>query len=143
MFAFTAPTPAITLVPRARHLSTTATITAVPGTQLGANRKPVASDLDPQPGRNRPATGKGHQDAEAARGTITFYNGLFSSQTVEAGTLLTGSDGVAVVTDQVAVIPAARASTPPTYGQVTVPARAALVGPQGNIRVRDIKKRVA
>jgi hypothetical protein len=141
LLALTTPSPTITLVPLARDLSTTATITAVPGTPAGGQ---IASRLLPpltlsQAG-TAPTTGKGHQDAEAARGTITFYNGLFSSQTVEAGTLLTGSDGIAVVTDQAAVIPAARASTPPTYGQVTVPAHTALAGPQGNIRVRDINE---
>jgi hypothetical protein len=141
LLALTAPTPTITLVPLARDLNTTAMITAVPGIPTGGQ---IASWLLPpltlsQAG-TAPASGKGHQDAEAARGTITFYNGLFSSQTVEAGTLLTGSDGVAVVTDQVAVISAARASTPPTYGQVTVPAHAALAGPQGNMRVRDVNE---
>ena len=86
------------------------------------------------------ATGKGHQDAEAAMGTITFFNGLFTSQTIAAGTTLTGSDGVQVVTDQLAVIPAAWASTPPTYGQVTVSAHALYPGPQGNISVHDINQ---
>jgi hypothetical protein len=86
------------------------------------------------------ATGKGHQDAEAAMGTITFFNGLFTSQTTAAGTTLTGSDGVQVVTDQLAVIPAALATAPPTYGQVTVPAHALYPGPRGNIRVRDINQ---
>ena len=86
------------------------------------------------------ATGKGHQDAEAAMGTITFFNGLFTSQTIAAGTTLTGSDGVQVVTNQFAVIPAASASTPPAYGQVTVSAHALYPGPQGNISVHDINQ---
>jgi hypothetical protein len=141
LLALTAPTPTITLVPLARDLSTTATITAVPGIPTGGQ---IAVRLLPSLTlslvRTTLASGKGHQDAEAARGTITFYNGLFSSQTVEAGTLLTGSDGVEVVTDQTAVISAARASTPPIYGQVTVPAHAALAGPHGNIRVRDVNE---
>ena len=141
LLALTAPTPTIMLVPLARDLSTTATITAVPGTPA---RGQIASRLLPpltlSQTRTAPATGKGHQDAEAAWGTITFYNGLFSSQTVEAGTLLTGTDGVVVVTDQAAVIPAALATTPPIYGQVTVPAHAVLAGPQGNILVRDVNE---
>lgn len=90
--------------------------------------------------KTAPATGKGHQDAAAALGTITFYNGLFTSQTVAAGTTLTGSDGVQVTTDQLAVIPAALATTPPTYGEVTVSAHALEPGPQGNIPVRDINQ---
>jgi hypothetical protein len=51
---------------------------------------------------------------------------------------LTGSDGVQIVTDQLAVIPAALATTPPTYGQVTVSAHSREPGQQGNIPVRDI-----
>src|SRR5207245_1869844 len=63
-----------------------------------------------------------------------------TSQTIVGGTTLTGSDGVQVVTDQPAMIPAALATTPPTYGQVTVSAHALEPGPQGNIRVRDINQ---
>jgi hypothetical protein len=72
-----------------------------------------------------PATGKLHQDAMRAAGTITFYNGLLSGQTIAAGTVLTGSDGVEIVTDQTAHIPA---GTPPVYGQTTVSAHAVLAG---------------
>jgi hypothetical protein len=73
-------------------------------------------------------------------GTITFFNGLFTSQTIAAGTTLTGSDGVQVVTDQLAVIPAAWASTPPSYGQVTVSTHALYPGPQGNISAHDMNQ---
>jgi hypothetical protein len=45
-----------------------------------------------------------------------------------------------VTTDQAALIPAALAASPPTYGQVTVPAHATQTGPQGNIRVRDVNE---
>ncbi len=136
-----APIPTIMLVPRGRDLSTTATIAAVSGTAAGgqiAGRQLPSLTLSQT--RTAPATGKGHQDAQYARGTITFYNGLFTSQTVVAGTVLTGSDGVQVVTDQLAVIPAALATSPPTYGQITVSTHAAGTGPQGNIRVRDINE---
>ena len=141
LLTLTAPIPTITLVPRTQNLSTTSMITAVPGTPI---RGQIADRLLPSLTLNQyrttPATGKGHQEAVAARGTITFYNGLFISQTVAAGTRLSGSDGVEVVTDQVAVIPAARASTPPIYGQVSVPSQAAVDGTQGNIRVRDVNE---
>jgi hypothetical protein len=90
--------------------------------------------------RTVPATGKGHQDAQDAVGTITFYNGLLLSQTVAAGTRLPSSDGVQVVTDHAAVIPPAQATTPPTYGQVTVFAHATQAGPQGNIPMRGVNE---
>jgi hypothetical protein len=49
--------------------------------------------------------------------------------------LLTGSDGVQVVTEQDAVLPAAAF---PTDGQVTVLAHAVSIGPAGNISPHDI-----
>jgi len=82
-----------------------------------------------------PATGRGHQDPKQATGTITFYNGLFTSQTVAAGTILTGTSGVQVLTDQDAVIPAAN---PPTWGIATVSAHADSAGSNGNIAAYDI-----
>ncbi len=141
LLTFLTPTPIITLVPVVRDFSTTATLMAVSGTPTGAY---IPARLLPPltliQTTTAMATGKGHQDAEAAMGTITFYNGLFTSQTIAAGTTLTGSDGVQVVTDQLAVVPAALATTPPTYGQVTVSAHAFGPGPQGNIPVRDINQ---
>jgi hypothetical protein len=56
-------------------------------------------------------------------------------QTIAAGTILTGRDRVAIITDQAAVIPA---GNPPMYGQVTVSAHAVLAGSQGNIPAYDI-----
>ena len=141
LLIFLTPAPTITLVPVVRDLSTTVAMMAVSGTPTGAH---IPARLLPPltliQTRTAMATGKGHQDAEAAMGTITFYNGLFTSQTIAAGTTLTGSDGVQVVTDQLAVIPAALATTPPTYGQVTVSAHALEPGPQGNIPARDINQ---
>ncbi len=80
-------------------------------------------------------TGKGHQDAKQAQGTITLYNGLFTSQMIAAGTVLTGSDGVQIVTDQEAHIPAAN---PPSFGYTTVSAHALYSGSKGNIGAYDI-----
>ncbi len=141
VLTFLTPTPIITLVPVVRDFSTTATMMAVAGTPTGAY---IPARLLPPltliQTKTAIATGKGHQDAKAAMGTITFYNGLFASQTIAADTTLTGSDSVQVVTDQLAVIPAALATTPPTYGQVTVSAHAFEPGPQGNIPVRDINQ---
>ena len=82
-----------------------------------------------------PTTGHGHQDAQAAHGTITFYNAAPSPQSVAAGTLLTGRDGISVVTEQDAFLPVA---VYPTFGQASVAAHAVLVGPAGNIAPADI-----
>ena len=82
-----------------------------------------------------PTTGRTHQNATYATGYITFYNALTQQQTIDAGTLLTGADGVQVVTDQIAYIPAAQL---PTDGQATVSAHAVNAGSSGNINAGDI-----
>lgn len=142
VLAVLAPTPTITLIPSARDLGSTTTIMVVSGTPIGGGRMQgrLLPSLTLTQARTVPATGKGHQDAQYAVGTITFYNGLLLFQTVEAGTRLAGSGGVQVVTDHVAVIPPALATTPPTYGQVTVSAHATQTGPQGNIPVRGVNE---
>jgi hypothetical protein len=82
-----------------------------------------------------PTTGTGHAPARMGEGTVTFYNAAPYSQTVATGTLLTGADGVEIVTTAPAVIPA---GNPPIEGEVTVPAHATAIGPQGNIAPLDL-----
>ena len=82
-------------------------------------------------------TGKGHQDARAATGYITFYNGQFQSITIAKGTILIGSSGVQIITDQDATIPAAN---PPIFGQVTISAHAINPGMRGNIPAYDMNQ---
>ncbi len=120
------PPATITLIPVEKSVSTTTTI-QVQGRQLAPLTLMQSMSVE--------ATGKRHQDATRAEGTITFYNGLLSSQTIAAGTILTGKDGVHVITDQAAIIPA---GNPPIYGQVTVSAHAVLAGTQGNIQTFNI-----
>ncbi len=66
---------------------------------------------------------------------MTFYNAAPYSQTVVTGTLLTGADGVEIVTAAPAVTPA---GNPPIEGEATVPAHATTIGPQGNIAPLDL-----
>src|SRR6266567_2964732 len=77
-----------------------------------------------------PTSGTGHQDATSAHGLLTFYNGLPVEQTISAGTLLTSSTGVQVVTEEDALIPAASL---PVSGHITVSAHTLIVGPEGNL----------
>lgn len=70
-----------------------------------------------------------------ARGMVTYYNQTPTSQDIPAGMLLTGADGVQVVTDQQVVAPAAHL---PAQGEATVAAHAVQPGPQGNIRANDL-----
>jgi len=97
----------------------------------------VLSPLTISQSQTTPTTGKGHQDAKQATGFITFYNGLFTSQTIAPDTIFTGADGIQVVTDQQATIPA---GNPPSYGQVTVSAHAISPSVKGNIPAYDINE---
>ena len=81
------------------------------------------------------ATGVTHVPATSARGTLTLYNAATYPQTIAAGTVLTGDDGVQVVTDAPAPIPA---GNPPLFGVVTVSAHALQVGSRGNSAALDI-----
>jgi hypothetical protein len=126
----------VTIVPDATLVTSTDTIAVVIGTptaqQLAGRR---LSSVTMNQAQTTATTGTAHQDARAAHGYVTFYNGEPSIQVVTVGTLLTGTDGVQVVTDQDAVIPAV---VYPTLGQVTVAAHATITGPGGNIAAADI-----
>ncbi len=87
-----------------------------------------------------PTTGTGHQDARQATGSLTLYNGLFTAQSLPAGTVFTGQDGVKVATDRSVTIPA---NAPPVDGQAIVAAHALNSGPSGNIAVGDISTTIA
>jgi len=121
-----APSATVTIIPVEQTITTTAVI-QVPGRAL--------LPLTLMQRMSVPATGNRHQTATSATGTITLYNGLLTSQTIAPGTILTGNDGVQIITDQAATIPA---GNPPIYGQVSVPANAFLAGESGNISAYDI-----
>jgi hypothetical protein len=89
---------------------------------------------------NTIATGKQYVPATTATGTITFYNDAIYAQIIPSDTVLKGSDGIQVVTDEQAVIPPAAQTTPPTYGQVSVAAHARISGKAGNIQAGDINE---
>jgi len=122
------PSATITIIPVSRDLSITATIEV---------RSNVLPALTLSQSQTTQASGKHHQDATYAHGAITFYNGQFRSQTIAAGTILTGVDGVPVITDQPARIPA---GNPPSYGQAIVTAHAVHTGAQGNIQAYNVNQ---
>ena len=129
----------VTLVPETKTLSTSLTVTALStGTPDPARQQVKARLLEvgsPRQRQSVPTTGTGHAPARMGEGTVTFYNAAPSAQTVAAGTVLTGNDGVEVVTDAPAVIPA---GNPPIEGEATVPAHATVIGPQGNVAPLDL-----
>jgi hypothetical protein len=80
-------------------------------------------------------TGRGHQDATYASGLVTLYNSLPSPQEIPQGQLLIGADGMHIITDATAYIPAGSLSV---NGQTTVPAHVTIAGSQGNIQAGDV-----
>src|SRR5258708_13845848 len=84
------------------------------------------------------ATGNQYVPATTATGIITFYNGAIYPQIIPIDTILKGADGVSVITDAQATIPAAIQTIPPTYGRKRVPAHAETPGAIGNITAGDI-----
>ncbi len=125
--AFNPPVATVTIVPSVHMVTVSATV------PLGRLIHPFTLSQS----QTTPTTGKRHQDARAAQGTLTFYNGLFTAQTVPAGTILTDANGVQIATDQEADVPA---GDPPSYGQATVTAHAVQAGESGNIAAYDINQ---
>jgi hypothetical protein len=132
------PTALVTIVPTRLDRQATLLITAVTGTPATTQHEIAArfvSATSPVLVASGQASGVAHVPTEAARGTLTFYNAAPYPQTIAAGTVLTGADGVQVVTDAPAPIPA---GNPPLFGIVTVGAHALQVGSRGNIAALDI-----
>jgi hypothetical protein len=132
------PTATVIIVPTHVDSQATLLITAVMSTPDAARQEVAArfiSATSPVRKASGRASGVAHVSATVAWGTLTFYNAATYSQTIAAGTVLTGADGVQVVTDALAPIPA---GNPPLFGVVTVSAYSALASSRGNIAALDI-----
>jgi hypothetical protein len=138
VFPLLTPKATVTIVPVSKQVSTSSTLTLATAGQPGGTAQipgRVLSSVAMSQDQSAPTTGKAHQDAQAAHGYVTFYNAAPYAQTIAAGTLLTGTDGVQVTTDQEVTIPAAIL---PTDGQITISAHVLETGPAGNIRAGDV-----
>lgn len=132
------PSATVTIVPLTQAVSTTFTAQLVP-TNVDLARQQIQgrelATLTMSQSKTAPTTGSGSQPAQAAQGWITLYNSFPTAQTIPAGTLLIGQDGVQVTTDNTVTIPAGNA---PIEGSVSVSAHATEPGPTGNIAALDI-----
>ena len=130
------PAATVTIVPTRLDSQARLTITAVTGTPDTAKHEVAArfvSATTPASEAFGQASGTAHVPATVAYGTLTFYNDAPYPQTIAAGTVLTGADGVQVVTDALASIPAGN-----PLGAITVSAHTAQPGARGNIDALDI-----
>jgi hypothetical protein len=135
---FFRPTATVTIVPTHMVRQATLVITAVTGIPDAVRYEVAArfvSATSPVLAVSGQATGVTHVPATTAQGTLTLYNAATYPQTIAAGTVLTGTDGVQVFTDGPAPIPA---GNPPLFGVVTVSAHAENAGSRGNIAELDI-----
>ena len=131
-------TAIVTIVPTHMDRQATLVITAVTDTPDAARQEVEArfvSAASPVRKASGRASGVAHVPATAAWGMLTFYNAATYPQTIAAGTVLTGADGVQEVTDAPSPIPA---GNPPLFGVVTVSAHALQGGSRGNIAALDI-----
>ena len=133
-----APSVTVTIIPKVTPLQTESIVTIVQNNadrtsnQINGQALPALTMSQSQ---SQATTGTTYQEARPGHGTLIFYNAALSSQTIEAGTLITGKDGIQVVTDVVVTVPAERL---PTLGEAHVSAHTVQRGPAGNINARDI-----
>jgi len=85
------------------------------------------------------ATGHNQTAGTRASGFLTFTNGSGTAMTVGAGTVIQNADGVTVVTNVPAVVPASDPANG-TFGTTTITAHSADVGTGGNISSLTISK---
>lgn len=131
-YPFLIQTVTITIIPVSHEITHETTITVVPQQAEGTNQITgrQLSTVTMRQEQVVSTTGKGHQEATQATGSLTFYNAASVIQTVPVGTLITSQSGVEVVTYADAVIPAGSFDR---NGQITVQAHAVLPGKTGNL----------
>src|SRR5712692_7156349 len=106
-----APVVTVTIIPQVQTVSTTATISVG---ESGADiYGRLLSPLTMSQSQTTQATGRGHQDATRASGSLTFYNASFSPQTIPAGSIFLGGDGIQIATSATITVPA---NNPPQDG---------------------------
>ncbi len=139
------PAATVTITPKSVLLQNTYAITALTaGTPDSTKRQVEARQLtfttQPQT-KTVSATGFVNTPATHATGTLTFVNGSFAPYGVSANTVFTDAQGVQIVNNVLAYIPAANPNNG-TFGRVTVPAHAITAGSRGNIRAFDFSNMI-
>lgn len=123
-----------TIIPDSKYVQDSYVIQAV-ATQPNADQLQVSMrKLNATPAaQNKLVTANGHTQTQpaAAKGQLTFFNGSFSPFTVASGTVISAKNGVSVITDQPATIPAGVPGG--ANGSITVAAHATTAGTTGNL----------
>ncbi len=133
------PKAMVTLFAARQPLTFRYSFLAVTGTAAqGQNQIPSRMIFFTSPTRTETikTTGIGHTPAIQATGSIAFYNEADYRQTIRVGTVLTGNDGIHVVTDETVTVPAG--NPPASYGIAETPAHSIQAGEVANIAALDI-----
>jgi len=137
IFPGAASSASVSITPDRNDLKQAYTILAVTRAPDAAQREVEArfmSSATPSQSMIVKATGSGTIPAVQAQGILTFYNALPYAQTIAAGTVFTDANGIQVVNDQAAIIPAAQ---PPAEGSAIASAHVVTAGASGNIPALD------
>ncbi len=134
----------ITVTPDHKEVQDSYVMQAVT-TQPNADQLQVAmrSFSESPPAQSKTVTGTGHTQTQpaAARGRLTFINTSLATFTVASGTVISASNGVSVITNQMAIIPAGvLQGTNLSAGSTTVSAHATTAGTAGNLDQGMINK---
>ncbi len=130
----------ITITPSSKIVSNSYVVTGVTGNADPAKRQVAVRPLTASassPAKTVTATGVEKTPGIPSQGTLTFFNGSNSIQSVAANTLITSSSGISVVTDSLLIIPAAN---PPNFGIRSVSAHSTRGGAASNIAALDISQ---
>ena len=134
----------ITIVPDSKEVQDSYVMQAV-ANQPNADQLQVAmrsfSEAPPAQSKSVPATGHTQTQPAVAKGRLTFINTSVAGYTVASGTVISASNGVSVVTNQLAMIPAGvLQGTTVSAGSITVSAHATTAGTAGNLDQGMINK---
>ena len=141
IFGTFAPTNTVTIIPTSQNVNSNFAILAVTGTPDSGQRQVQARELTyttPVQSKTVNATGVVNTQATHATGILTLYNSSLAAYYVGAGTIVTGRDGVAVMTTSGVAIPSAIIGG--GYGAASVAARSVNTGANQNIGAQDINR---
>ncbi len=129
----TPPTATITLTPDQTTLNNQYVLTGIQGTPDPAERQIAVRQITanvPAQARTSQATGHGQTPGSAAQGSLTFFNGTSTEQTIPKGSSITFKN-LTILTDADAHLPPSNPPAP--MPSTSVPAHVTQIGSSGNL----------
>ncbi len=132
-----AATADISITPLAQTIHKDATLTIATHPKIGQVQGRSLTSISLTKSKTVAATGHGHDDARAAAGVITFYNGDSQSYTIPAGVSFQ-VNGIDIVTTASVTV---QAAVDPLKGVANAPAHVVQLGTIGNIPAHSLDTR--